>query len=234
MSRRAGALVLGFLLVTSLAPARADAPVPIAPYLRARDEGRTGTITGEAFAEPTRPGGPPAPYADVSVRLLPSAPDFEAELDRVRAELRESARAYLAALERLRGARERLERELIFSGGGELVRREVSDAGGRFRFANVPAGAWTLIAWRDVPHAVSPRLVPGRDVGAFVGNSEMMGRASVEHWRVAVEVRPGESAVVRLHDRNVWLTAVREDKRTPKAPGPGEGGGSKRRQDTTP
>jgi hypothetical protein len=39
---------------------------------------------------------------------------------------------------------------------------------------------------------------------------------------------------VRLHDRNVWLTAIREDKRTPSAPGPGEGGGSKRRQGTTP
>jgi hypothetical protein len=233
MRRRGGALVLGLLVVTALASARADAPLPIAPYLRARDEGRTGTVTGEAFAEPTRVGSAPAPYADVSVMLLPSVPDFEAELDRVRAGIRESARAYLASLERVRSARERIERELIFSGGGELVRGEVSDAGGRFRFANVPAGAWTLLAWRDVPHAVSPRPVPGRDVDAFAGNSETKSYAAVEHWRVAVEVRPGESTVVRLHDRNVWLTAVREDKRTPRAPGFDEGGGSKRRQGTT-
>jgi hypothetical protein len=51
-------------------------------------------------------------------------------------------------------------------------------------------------------------------------------------WRVAVDVRPGEQATIRLNDRNIWLTVVREDKRTLE-PKKTDGTGSKRRQGTT-
>jgi hypothetical protein len=233
MSGRACPLALGLLLLGSLAVAAADTPALIAPYLVARDEGQRGTVAGEAYAEPARPSGPAAPYADVSVVLLPSTPDLEAELDRIRAGIRESARAYLGSAERLRAAREAFERELVFSGGGELIRGEVSDAAGRFRFVDVPAGSWLLLAWREAPHVVPARRVPPRDVGGFTGNPETTGYAALEYWRLTVEVRPGESTPVRLHDRSVWLTVVREDKRTPESKTPAEGSGSKRRQGTT-
>ena len=233
MSGRACPLALALLLSGGLAVAAADTAALIAPYLLARDEGRRGTVAGEAYAEPTRPSGPAAPYADVSVVLLPSTPALEAELDRIRVEIRESARAYLGSAERLRDAREGFERELVFSGGGELIRGEVSDAAGRFRFVDVPAGSWLLLAWREAPHAVSARRVPPRDVSGFIGNLEATGYAALEYWRLAVEVRPGESTAVRLHDRSVWVTAVREDKRTPASKTPTEGWGSKRRQGTT-
>lgn len=233
MSRRPYALALGLLLSGGLAVAAADTLALVAPYLLARDEGRRGTVTGEAYAEPTRPSGPAAPYAHVSVVLLPSTPHLEAELDRIRDGIRESARAYLGSAERLRTAREAFERELIFSGGGELIRGEVSDAAGRFRFVEVPAGRWLLLAWREVPHVVSAPRVPGRDVGSFAGNAETTGYAALQYWRLAVEVRPSESTAVRLHDRGIWLTVVLEDKRTPASTGPPWGPGSNRRQGTT-
>ena len=112
---------------------------------------------------------------------------------------------------------------------------EVTDAAGRFRFSDVPAGRWLLIAWRDVPHAVAGQKISKRDLGAFVGNTEIRGHAAVEYWRLAVDVRPGATTELRLHDRNVWLTVIQEDTFTPPSRAETvEGGvGSKRRQDTT-
>lgn len=235
------AVLLAIALVVTAAarpsgPSPADSRPPIDPYLQARDRGLTGVVTGEAFAESTSPSGAATPYGDVSVMLLPALPDFEAELDRIRAGLRENARAYLAAAERLRTAREDLERDLAFSGGGELVLGEVTDASGRFRFAGVPTGAWTLLAWRDEPHSQSARHAPARQhgAGAFVGLTETTGFTTVSLWRATVDVRPGEQTTVRLHDRNIWLTVVREDKRTLEPPKKTTGGtGSKRRQSIT-
>ncbi len=235
MSRRVAGLAAGLILVTALAVSAGDASIALEPYLRARDEGRTDAVSGEAFAEPRGPTGPPTPHGDVSVLLLPYSVDFEAELDRIRAGLRESSLAYVGAAGRLRAARESYEHELLFAGGGELIRGEVSDASGRFRFAEVPAGSWLILAWREIPHGASARRIPGRDQGAFVGTVERLGYVAVEYWRLRVEVRPGEASQVRLHDRNIWATVVREEQRTPdRQTTPGDvGGGAKRRQGTT-
>ncbi len=230
----AAALAFVLVAVTALSAGAGDTAAAITPYLQARDEGRIGAVTGEAFAEPTRPTGPPTPYPGVSVMLIPSDPGLEAELDRLRGAIRESPRAYLTSAEQLRAVREAYERDVTFSGGGELLRGEVSDTAGRFRFAEVPAGRWLLLAWREVPHAVSTRRVPPRDLGSFLGNTETKGYGAVEIWRLAVEVRPRESTTIRLHDRNVWVTVVREDRHLP-AGTPTEGAGTlKRRQGTTP
>ena len=235
MSRRMVGLAAGLLLVVTLPAAAEDTNTVLAPYLRARDEGRTHAVSGEVFAEPRSPTGSPTPYGDVSVLLLPYASDFEAELDRIRLGLRDSPLAYVEAAGRLRAARETYEHELLFAGGGELIRGEVSDAGGHFRFAEVPAGSWLILAWREIPHGTAPRRVPGRDQGAFVGNLERMGYVAVEYWRQRLDVRPGETIGIRLHDRNIWATLVREEQHTPdRRPAPGDvGGGSKRRQGAT-
>jgi hypothetical protein len=235
MSHRAAWLAAGLFLGVAGAASAGDTTTVLAPYLRAREEGRTDAVSGEAFAEPRSPTGPPTPYGEVSVLLLPYSFAFEAELDRIRGGLRESSLAYVEAAGRLRAAREAYEHELLFAGGGELIRGEVSDAGGRFRFAEVPAGSWLILAWREIPHGASARRIPGRDQGAFVGNVERLGYVAVEYWRQRVEVRPGEASQVRLHDRNIWATLVREEQRTPdRQTTPGDvGGGAKRRQGTT-
>lgn len=235
MSRRVAAPVAGLLFVAALAASAGDATTVLAPYLRARDEGRTDAISGAVYAEPRNPTGSPVPYDDVSVLLVPYSADFEAELDRIRVGLRESSLAYVEAAERLRAAREDYEHELLFAGGGEMIRGEVSDAGGRFRFTEVPAGSWLMLAWRDIPHGLSARRIPAKEQGAFVGNVERRGYVAVEYWRQRLEVRPGEPTSVRLHDRNIWATLVREEQRTPdRRTTPGDvGGGAKRRQGTT-
>lgn len=234
MNRHATGLTAGLLLVVALAASAGDATTAVAPYLRARDEGRTDVVSGEAFAEPRSPTGSPSPYGDVSVLLLPYSSDFEEELDRIRVGLRESSLAYVEAAGRLRAAREAYERELLFAGGGEMIRGEVSDAGGHFRFAEVPAGSWLILAWREIPHGTSARRIAGRDQGAFVGNVERLGYVAVEYWRQRLEVRPGTAITLRLHDRNVWATLVREEQHTPdRRPAPGDVGGAKRRQGTT-
>ena len=73
MSRRAVGLVGGVLLLVALGAAAGDTIPMLAPYLRARDEGRTDAISGEAFAEARSATGSPSPYGDVSVLLLPYA-----------------------------------------------------------------------------------------------------------------------------------------------------------------
>jgi hypothetical protein len=233
VSLRAAALALGLAAVTAVSAAGTDAvTTAIAPYLQARDERRTGYVSGEAFAEPARPTGAPVPYADVSVLLLPADRALEAELDRIRGEIRESARTYFDSARRLRAAREAHERALLYAGGGELIRGEVSDTAGRFRLADVPAGSWLLLAWREVRHTVTTRAVPGRGAEAFVGNSESKGYAAIELWRLPVEVRRGEGTPVRLHDRTIWVTVVEEVRRIPVRTPP-DGAGGKRRRSTT-
>ncbi len=179
MSRRAAGLAACFILGVVLTAAAGESTIALAPYLRARDEGRTDAVTGDAFAESRRPTGAPTAYGDVSVLLLPYSSDFEAELDRIRAGLRESSLAYVEAAARFRVARKTYEHELLFAGGGELIRGEVTDAGGRFRFAGVPAGSWLMLAWREIPHGASARRIPGREQGAFVGNVERLGYVAV-------------------------------------------------------
>ena len=229
MSRVLSRAAVVVLLTSTLAAA--EVPGLIAPYLRARDEGRTGVVTGEAFADPTRASASPAPRPDVSVMLLPMAPDLDAELSRIRSGLRDSERAYLTAAARLRSARQGYERDLAYAGGGELTRGDVTDASGRFRFTGVPAGQWLLIAWRDVPHAVAGRNLPTRALGGFVGNTQIRGHVALEYWRLAVDVRSGATTELRLHDRNVWVTVIQEDTITPSSRAETvEGGmGSKRR-----
>ena len=235
MRRLAAGLAVGLMLAAALAAMAGDATTALAPYLRARDEGRTDAVSGEAFAEPRRPTGSPSPYGDVSVLLLPYSSDFEAELDRIRLGLRDSSLAYMEAVGRLRDARETYEQELLFAGGGELIRGEVSDAGGRFRFLEVPAGRWLMLAWRNTPHQSSARRIPPRDQGTFVGNAVRTGYVAVEYWRQQLEVRPGEPINLRLNDRNIWATLVREEKTMADRPTtPGDvGRGAKRPQGTT-
>ena len=51
-----------------------------------------GVVAARAYVEPTRPTAPPTPQPDVSVTLLPYSAALEAELDAVKAGLRDSAR----------------------------------------------------------------------------------------------------------------------------------------------
>ena len=187
----------------------------VAPYLEARARGAVGAVAGGASEDPRAPTAPAQPVAGVSVMLLPRSPDFDARLAELKAGARDSMWAYGESGERLGDLRADYERALAMAGGGELVRGEVTDAEGRFRFGEVPVGQWVLIAWHETPHARAGRKVKKMDAGAFRGNVERTGYVAVTYWRLEVEVRPGEPATVSLNDRNGWFTAVRETTRQP-------------------
>jgi hypothetical protein len=183
----------------------------VAPYLRARDAHAAGEVAGHAYGDPPRPSAPAAPYEGVSVLLLPYSDGLESELDGIKEHLRDSLRNYMAAAADVKAARTAYERALLWVGGGELIRGEVSDAAGLVTLAGVPVGEWLLLAWREEAHpARVPRVRP-KDASGFRDMPMRTGYALVSYWRMRLQIRAGETTSVDFNDRNVWVTAVRED-----------------------
>src|SRR5262249_44850015 len=106
--------------------------------------------------------------------------------------------------------RSSFESDLVWVGGGELIRGEVSNAEGFVRLVGVPAGEWMLLAWRE---EVRPGKVPklrGRETKGFRDIPVSTGHSIVTYWWLRVAVKAGETISVDLNDRNVWVTAVQE------------------------
>ena len=204
-------LLLG---VTSVAAA-GDVAALVAPLLAARERGAFGSVDGRAYAEGRRGGAEATPYASVSVLLLPSSPDFEAQLEAIKAHSRDSPDAFIEAEPKVSAARLAFERALIDMGAGHLIFGESSDGTGAFRFQGVPEGAWMLLAWRETPHAKRPPGPKRGEAERFSTRPQVFGHTTVVLWWRPVIVRAGEAAVVQLHDRNEWLTGIREDRRVP-------------------
>jgi len=213
----AGRALVAFLLFVSSGVAwSANVTDIMAPLLAARERGAFGTVDGRAYAEAQRGGTESTtPYTSVSVLLLPRAAEFDAELDGIKARYRESPDAFLEAEPKLSALRQAFERALIDAGGGHLLLGESSDATGAFRFLNVPEGAWTLLAWRETPHAKRPAMPKRGEASHYKERPQVFGYTTVVFWRVPVQVKAGEEVAVRLHDRNEWLTGTREDRRVP-------------------
>jgi hypothetical protein len=197
------------LALATASGAGTDRAAQVAPYLQALSSGAVGQVEGDAYAEPRRPSGAPVPFADVSVLLLPYAPDVEARLDALKAHLRDSVSSYTDTHGQLVDARVAYEHELLAAGGGELIRGAVSGPDGKVHLTGVPEGEWLLIGWREVPHPLKAKG-PGRDAAKFAERPVSAGYGAISFWRFRVSVRAGESTPVALSERSVWLTAVRE------------------------
>lgn len=234
-NRRSGArsavsgLMLLLLGVASVAPAE-DVAALVAPLLVARERGSLGSVDGRAYAE-GRPGGEATPYASVSVLLLPRYGAFEAQLEAIKTHSRDSPDAYIEAEPKLSAARLVFERTLIDKGAGQLILGESSDGTGAFRFPRVPEGAWMLLAWRETPHAKRPPSPKRGETEHYKMRPQVFGHSTVTFWWRPVTVRAGEEATVRLHDRNEWMTGVREDRRVPDQ---GQQSAPRTRQGATP
>ncbi len=230
---RGGGAALGAALlcasVWGSASAAEDIGALVAPYLTGLSRALLGEVVGTARADAPTPTGPPVPYGAVAVMLVPYSAAFEQELDRIKAGLRDSLRSYADGAVRAVAAREAYERALLAAGAGELVRGEVSDVAGRFRFSGVPAGDWLLLAWWNVEHPVRGRRLQKREAGHFTDNPERVGSTAVMYWRMRLHVPASEVVAVTLSDRNGWMTGVREELRLPGSPGDA----AKRRQGTT-
>ena len=199
-------------------------------YLKARDARALGTLTARAHAEPTRPSAQPAPWPSVSVVLLPYSAAFEAELDTVKAGLRDSLDGYVQAVARIEGARVDYERALLDAGGGELVRGEVTDAQGSVRLGDMPAGEWLLLAWHEGGHMSKRFRVREQDAKRYPHVPTSVTYSIVTYWRARVAVRQGETVEVTVTDRNVWMTAARQEAGSPVPPGRSPASGSQKRR----
>lgn len=219
MERRTFMRILAATLFTAPCAARAsiaraaagtDLTALIAPYLAARERGAVGTVVGRAYAEASRPGDPPRPYAAVSVLLLPRSLDFEQELGAIKAGSRDSPDRLVDADPKVRAALTALERALLDAGGGMLLKGESTDGTGAFRLGDVPEGAWMLLAWQEIGGKQKGSQSIRSDALHFPTRSEVVGSSTVVYWLLSIDVKAGEETQVRLHDRNTWLTAIRE------------------------
>ena len=203
------------------------------PYLEAQAGARVAQVTGTATTDSRRPGEPAVPLDGVSVMLMPYSPALETELQLVRERYRQSSRSYIEAAGRIDGLRQAYETSLQSRGGGLLARGEVSDGAGAFRFTEVPAGSWLVLAWQTQRHQLEGRRLPGQDTGNFVGNVERSGYTAVTYWLFRLDLQPGAVRALQLSERTAWLTAVKEDQREPPKSPSSSGVGRSRRQGTT-
>ena len=210
-------VISGLLLLLIGTPnvgAAADVTALIAPLLAAGERGLVGRVEGRAYAE-ARPGGEAMPYASVRVVLLPHSTALEAELEGIRKASRDSLDAYLEAEPKVAGARLAFERSLIGAGADQLIFGTSTDGKGAFHIQQVPEGAWMLLAWRETSHAKAPPAPKRREADRFKTRPQVLGHTTMTLWWRPVTVRAGGESTVRLHDRNEWMTAVREERRVP-------------------
>lgn len=204
--------VAGLLLSAGSGPAaEPDLAALVAAYLKSGGEQAPGVVTARAYVEATRPAAAPAPRPDVSVVLLPYSGQLEAELDAVKAGLRDSVDAYTRAVARVESTRVDYERALVAAGGGALVRSERTDAQGAVRLADVPAGDWLLLAWRESGHTGKRFKLRDQDAKRYPQIPTNVTYSIVTYWRSRIAVRPAQTVEVTMSDRNAWMTAARQE-----------------------
>lgn len=205
-------LVLAVLVSAPRAGATAgDLIGLVAPYLQAQKEQAFGEVAGRAYAESLRPQQAPTPHPSVSILLLPYSSQFEAQLDVIKARLRDSLKDYTGAVARLEGARVAYQRALVEAGAGDLIRETVTDGAGSVRLTAVPAGDWLLVAWREEAH-VTKTSTPSADVQQKYPNTPLVvDYSTVTYWVRRITVTAGELSDLTLSDRGVWMTGVRQE-----------------------
>ena len=188
------------------------------PYLRARDAGAVGEVRGQVWEDPARPGGAPVPAPSVPVLLLPYSAEFEAQLDAAKTGLRESVKGVSETVDRVEAARAAYESAVIFAGGGELIRGDVSDDQGRVRLGAIPGGDWLLLAWKEHKRSTKKFRIPAPEARKYPDVPLSVEYSTVSYWRIRLTVRPGETTEATLIDRNVWMTAIKERRGSPERP----------------
>jgi hypothetical protein len=216
---RAGlaALALAGLLLRPVPGPAADEDLTdlVGAYLKAGAEQAPGVVAARAYVEPTRSTAAEAPQPAVLVVLLPYSAALEAELDAVKAGLRDSVDAYTRAVARIETARVDYERALLAAGGGALVRSEITDPQGGARLGDVPAGEWLVLAWREDGHTAKRFKLRDQDVKRYPHIPSNVTYSLVTYWRMRVAVKPAETVEIAMSDRNTWMTGARQEAGSP-------------------
>ena len=212
-------LALGLAVLMGAPPATAQGTRElIGPYLRALAEPAIGAVAGRAYTDPARPSAPDVPLEGVSVLIFPYSVAFESEIDGIKEHWRDSLTTYMAAVGEVTAARTAYGESLVWAGGGQLVRGEVSDAKGMVKLAGVPAGEWLLLAWRDEPHPSRAAKLRPQETKGFTEIPVSAGYSIVTFWWRRVQVRAAETTSVEFNDRNTWFTGIRENVLMMRAP----------------
>jgi hypothetical protein len=228
---RAALIALGLLLSPVAGPAAEDLADLVRAYLKTGAEQAPGVVAARAYVEATRPTAGPAPQPAVSVVLVPYSAALEAELDAVKAGLRDSVDAYARAVARIETARVDYERALLAAGGGALVRSEITDAQGAARVGDVPAGEWLVLAWREGGHTAKRFKLRDQDTKRYPNVPSNVTYSVVTYWRMRVTVKPAETVEIGMSDRNTWMSGARQEAGSPVPPRPpASGGGSQKRR----
>lgn len=190
----------------------------VEPYLKARQDRLLGAVAVRAYSEPARPNAGVVTQRSVSIALVPYSAAFEAELDAVKSGLRDSVDAYVQAVGRIEGARVDYQGGLVGAAAGDLVRSATTDLDGTARLDDLPAGEWLLLAWYEGGHSSKRFTIRDQDTKRYPNVPTNVTYSVVTYWRTRVTVRAGETAEVAATDRNVWMTAGRQETGTPVAP----------------
>lgn len=201
------------LVLCVLAAAAARADPALAPYREAERAGAVGVITGRVFAERRTPNGPDTPLVSATIVLLPRSEDFLATVETIRRGARDTPTAYRTAAVEIRKAREAYEKRLWQAGAADFVRPTSVGTDGAFRFDEVPAGRWMIVATHGTYYASGGSLrTPQRERRRFDVDPRLRGYTATLVWLREVQVSKDAIEQVELTDRNLWFSGVVEDK----------------------
>lgn len=212
----AGSVTLAPVLPITLAVtlAAASIEVPLEAYRDAAGRGEVGALSGRALMENPRPGADPRPATDVAVTLMPRSEHLLDQLRSIRERARRDMDVYRESALAVVQARQTWERVLWQAGAAELVRFTAVDPDGRFVFEGLPAGSWVLIAQRAVFVPKDSPAVSKRDRETFASRPSFKGYYAVTVWLRELTIAPGQWTNLELTDRNVWMTALAEERTT--------------------
>jgi hypothetical protein len=181
-------------------------------YWQARKAGSVGIVEGRLFSQPTTPTGKPRPLAGVTVTLLPRAADLLAKLERLKQRARESSSSFAAAAPGMFRAREAYEHQLLTAGAPDLASMVQATPEGTFRFEEVPAGAWVVLAWQATPVDLSSQKMKAKERNLYLPQTRLQGFHSVTIWLRELNVTGGAAVTEEFTDRNSWFRGVVEDR----------------------
>lgn len=210
--------LLAILALPAALALGATAPA-IEPYRLAADRHETGGVDVRAYAERRKVDGPDLPLRGAVVALVPSSDSFVAEVERIKAQARDSLRTYRAAALQMRRREEAYERAVWEAGAADLVLSSLVGPDGRVSFEGVAAGAWLLWGRLEAWKPVSSKEPRRHEKELFTLGPRLVGFWAVSYWMAPVTVSPGVVAAIELTDRNVWFSGVIEEPRG-QDPGP--------------
>ena len=227
-----GRLLVLALLIGVTVPALAEPPSPAAlEELRRRAVTKvSGTVDGRVYIERAKPNAPDEPLAGVGLLFVPRSEDLVEQLESLKRHARDSMKGFREAAPAARAALEDYELQIWQAGYPDAAVRVATDATGSFR-AVVPAGAWLLVAERRVFVPVHAARAQGAPTASaldplaryatiayqhFLPTARLTGFDAVTVWLRELNVSPGETITLDLHDRGVWLSGVAEETDIPR------------------